>query len=199
MSKLIKELCNIFQITKIQTSSYNPQTNSSCARMNNLANTTRILQARPQSNWVQLLPSIMFAYRSTPATESTQLSPFMILFRRECHLPIDTELLPQTEETKSNQPLEQIMQNFAITRKIAAENIKASRANYKASLIRKRKPQPIGKDKRFGFTVQRRQLDCLKKCAINGLDQYCSEWPVSVGPCFPPCCPHEQKKRETGF
>ena len=139
MSKLIKELCNIFQITKIQTSSYHPQTNASCERMNSFIWQTLRAYCKPdQSNWVQLLPSIMFAYRSTPATESTQLSPFMILFGRECHLPIDTELLPQTEENiKSMQPLEHIMQNFDITRKIATENIKAAQAKYKSQFDKK--------------------------------------------------------------
>ena len=128
MSKLIKELCNIFQITKINTSSYHPQTNASCERMNSFIWQSLHAYCKPdQSDWVQLLPSIMFAYRSTPATESTQLSPFMILFGRECRLPIDTSILPTPHtELGQHQSLELIVKNFDIARQIATENIKAA-------------------------------------------------------------------------
>ena len=40
MSKLVKEICKIFQITKINTCSYNPQGNGTAERFNSVINQT---------------------------------------------------------------------------------------------------------------------------------------------------------------
>jgi transposase InsO family protein len=83
MSKLIKELCKLFQITKIETSSYHPQTNSAVERMNSvIIQTLRKYCSADQENWPSILPSILMAYRMTPCTQSTQYSPFFLMFGR---------------------------------------------------------------------------------------------------------------------
>ena len=174
MSKLIKELCNIFQITKVQTSSYHPQTNASCERMNSFIWQTLRAYCKPdQSDWVQLLPSVMFAYRSTPATESTQLSPFMILFGRECHLPIDTALLPRTDQAStSDHTLERIMHNFDTTRKIARDNIKAAQEKYKSQYDKKSKTPSYQEGQKVWLYCAKRQVGLSPKMCHKWLGPY---------------------------
>ena len=85
-----------------------------------------------QDDWPELLPSIMMAYRMTPATQSTQHSPFFLLFGREMRLPIDTSLTPKsTLSANFKTHLSNVLQNLEIARKIAAENIKNAQEKYK--------------------------------------------------------------------
>jgi hypothetical protein len=41
------------------------------------------------------LPSVMMAFRMSPSTQSTQFSPYYMLFGKEMPLPIDTALIPE--------------------------------------------------------------------------------------------------------
>ena len=83
MSKVMKHICNIFQITKEATSSYYPETNAACERMKSLIQQTlRKYIDEKQDNWPKLLQSIMWSYRAKPCTESTQYSPYFLLFRK---------------------------------------------------------------------------------------------------------------------
>ena len=72
MSKLIAELCNIFQITKVNTSSYHPQTNSSAECFNQqIIQHLKMYCSKQQTTWPDLLSSIMLAYRATPVMSQT--------------------------------------------------------------------------------------------------------------------------------
>ena len=96
MSKLVKALCEMLEITRHHTSSYHPQTNSTVERVSStLAQTLRAYINKEQTNWPSLLPSIMMAFRSSPCSESTQFTPFHLLFGREMNLPVDTSLIPK--------------------------------------------------------------------------------------------------------
>ena len=133
MSKLIKELCKIFQITKVETSSYHPQTNAACERMNSsILQTLRIYCDKNQTTWPKFLPSIMKGYRVSPATQSTQYSPHYLVFGREPKLPIDTALLPPAIPGKDAQAhLNEIISQHGLARAIAKENIAKAKMKYK--------------------------------------------------------------------
>ena len=133
MAKLVKALSELFEIKRYYTSPYHPMTNGMTECKN-----TYILQALrayckgQQDDWPEILPGIMMAYRSTPATQSTQYSPFFMLYGREMRLPIDTVLQPKDhlpQDCKVH--LSRILQNLEVCRKLAGQNIKEAQDKYK--------------------------------------------------------------------
>ena len=93
MPQLVKALCAMFNVKRKLTSSYHPQTNSACERMNSFILSSLRTYVRPdQLDWPTLLPGIMMAYCHTPATNSTEFSPFYILFNQTMRTPLDTEI-----------------------------------------------------------------------------------------------------------
>ena len=96
MSKLVSALCELFSIKRYYSSSYHPQTNSTVERANsNLSKTLAAYVDENQMNWHELIPTVMMAFRSTPATESTGFSPYQLLFGKQMTLPVDIELMPR--------------------------------------------------------------------------------------------------------
>ena len=133
MSKLIAAMCELFQIIRHFTSSYHPQCNSTVERANSvILQGFRTYCKDKQDDWPEILPSIMMAHRMTPCTQSSQESPFFLLFGREMHVPIDTALLPKDNLAQDHKiHLSNVLKQLETTRKIATENIKAAQARYK--------------------------------------------------------------------
>ena len=125
MSNLLKEICSILGITKLSTSSYHAACNAQVERMNSVVlQKLRIYGNKEQTDWAQLLPSIMFSYRTTPAIDSTNYSPYFILFGKECRMPLDTELIPSTHlNHTTEQHLSRILDNQRMIRELVSENI----------------------------------------------------------------------------
>ena len=133
MSKLTAAMCELFQITRHYCSSYHPQSNSHVERANSIIlQAFRIYCKDKQDDWPEILPSVMMAHRMTPCTQSSQESPFFLLFGREMHLPIDTALLPKDNLAQDHKiHLNNVLHQLETTRKIATENIKAAQVKYK--------------------------------------------------------------------
>lgn len=133
MSKLVQALAELFDIKRHFTSPYHPMTNGLTESKNSyILQALRAYCKGQQDDWPELLPGIMMAYRSTPATQSTQFSPFFMLYGREMRLPIDTVLQPKDHLTQDHKVhLSRILQNLEVCRKIAGENIKAAQEKYK--------------------------------------------------------------------
>ena len=133
MSKSVKEICKIFQITKINTCSYNPQGNATAERFNSVINQTlRIYCHEDQARWPELLPSLMLAYRSFVATQSSQYSPFFLLYGRECRFPLDIALVPSAGLGRTiNEHIEDFLEKLEFVHDIAKENIQLAQKKYK--------------------------------------------------------------------
>ena len=92
MSKVVQSLCNLFKIKRYHTSSFHPQTNSTCERYNSfIAQTLRAYINDAQDNWPELLPGILMAFRLTPA-KGSKFAPHKLLFGRDMSLPFDTSV-----------------------------------------------------------------------------------------------------------
>jgi len=133
VSRLVSALCDIFQVTRIRTSSFPPQTNGLCERQNaTISQTLRAYCQEHQDNWHDLLHSITMAFRMSPGVQITGYSPFQILFGREMKLPIDVALLPQENIKKApKQHIEDILKKLSITRQIVRENLQENQDKMK--------------------------------------------------------------------
>ncbi|CAG2190886.1 unnamed protein product [Mytilus edulis] len=141
VSNLVKALSELFNIKRHLTSSYHPQTNGACERMNSvILQALRAYTKDQQDDWYDVLPGILMAYRATPATQSTDYSPFFLLYGREMTLPIDTALIPKDRLAQDHKIfLSRILQNLETSRKIAAKNIKQAQERYKQQYDKKSK------------------------------------------------------------
>ena len=139
MSKLISALCEIFQVTRHHTSSYHPQTNSACERMNSvIAQSLRAYCHENQKDWPQKLPGIMMAYRMGISTQSTQFSPYFLVFGREMLVPFDTAITPKQNLAKNAKiHLKAVLDNLEDARVIAKENIHKAQEKYKTQYDKK--------------------------------------------------------------
>ena len=89
-SKLMDHLCAALQIHKTKTPAYRPQANGLCERMNRtVCGMLSSFQGYfKDEEWDTILPYLMSAYRRS-VHESTGLTPNMMVFGRECALPIE--------------------------------------------------------------------------------------------------------------
>lgn len=133
LSKMVAALCELFNVKRVHTSAYHPQTNATVERMNAvIAQGIRVYLDEHQERWSTFLPGILMAYRSAPATQSTKYSPYFMVFGREMMLPIDVALLPKTSMgINAQEHIREILENLESTRKIARDNMEEAQKRYK--------------------------------------------------------------------
>ena len=133
MSKLVKAVSSLFQVTRHHTSSYHPQTNSTCERLNSTINQSiRAYCPTEQSNWPSKIPGILIAHRMTPATRSTSYSPYYMLFGTDMQMPLDTALKPQEKlPSETEKQLQYVKENLEIAHKIATERVEKAQEKSK--------------------------------------------------------------------
>ena len=101
LSKVVAEVCKIFQIQKVNTSSYHPQTDGLVERFNStLCQSLSIYVSKKQKDWDDFAPLILFAHR-TCVLNAIGDSPFYVLYGREPRLPIDVKYLPPAADDLS--------------------------------------------------------------------------------------------------
>ena len=126
MSHLILALCEIFNVTKHFTSAYHPQSNSFCERNNRtIIQAIRAYTDKDQNNWPTLISGILMALRNSPCTQSTDHSPYYMVFGKEMRLPFDTQVLPRDDlQKEAKQYINKILHNLKITQEIAESNVR---------------------------------------------------------------------------
>ena len=133
IGKIMQSLCSLFQITKLNTSAYHPQTNSTVERFNSyLGATLRAMCGDTNTHkWDTYLYGALSAFRITPSTQSTQFSPYFLLFKRECRLPIEIALTPpQNLGVSAAECIHDIVDTFNETQKLVKENVQKARDKY---------------------------------------------------------------------
>ena len=138
-SHLISALCEIFSVKRNFTSAYHPMSNSACERFHSYLKTSlRTYVKDDQSDWPDLLPGILMAYRMTPAMRSTEYSPYYLLFGIQPTLPLDTTLIPKPSLSAPHKVrLTSIIKNLQVARTIAKENIERNLSKNKTLYDRK--------------------------------------------------------------
>lgn len=85
-NELIKKLADKFGFTKIRTTAYHPEANGKIERWHRTMKAA--LMAYGDSNWVKILPIILFGLRNAINTE-TGVSPAQLTFGQRLRLPAD--------------------------------------------------------------------------------------------------------------
>ena len=133
LSNLMKDVCELTGIKKVNTTASHPQTDGLVENFN------RTLQAMIAkysavhgSNWDEFLPRLLFAYR-TKCHESTGESPFYLLYGRDARIPIEETLSfersPYTVDV-DDYKLE-LASSLADAWRVASENLKRSQTRQK--------------------------------------------------------------------
>ena len=90
--ELVSEVCRLMGIEKTFTTSFHPQGNGRCERVNRtmLAMLSKYLD-ESHTEWDRHLPLLVLAYRAQ-VHRSIGYSPFFMMFGREPRLPVDAEI-----------------------------------------------------------------------------------------------------------
>lgn len=118
LSKIVEEVLRACSVIHRTTSPYHPQTNGMTERFNRtLADMLAMYISPDHRNWDKVLPFITFAY-NTAVQNTTQFSPFFLLYGREVSSILDS-LLPYSPEQSECIPLTEIREHAEQCRQIA--------------------------------------------------------------------------------
>jgi len=98
LSRLLREICKLLGVKKINTTAYHPQTNGLTERFNRTL--TDMLAKRVERNgkdWDTHLPFVLFVYRAS-VQESVKESPFYLLYGCDPRLPTTLEMDTMSHE-----------------------------------------------------------------------------------------------------
>ena len=88
-SELFAEVCRLLAVHKTRTTPYLPRSDGLVERFNRtLQQMLKALVNENRTDWDELLPYVLMAYRSSPQ-ESTGCSPYMLMYGKEMALPVD--------------------------------------------------------------------------------------------------------------
>jgi len=152
-SVLTKETCKLLKIQKLQTSSYHPQANGVCERINKLLiDMLSHFVRKDAKNWDEYVPYAIMAYRAMPHC-STKYSPYYIVFGRDMQPPIEDDLKPQlsTKDSGDNEYEEQVKllaKRLHEANKVAGQQSKLSHETVKRYYDRQAKLEQFNEEER---------------------------------------------------
>ena len=168
-NNLFKELNKLCEITRSRTTPYHPQTNGSCERMNRtLLAMLRTLPETQKSQWHKMVNKMTFAYNAT-RHDTTQYSPYFLMFGRRAKIPLDNIVGKKTETTR-NQFVKSFKQEMEEAYRIAQQHI----AKRKGQDKQRRNSGPVLGALEVGDRV------LIKNLVTGGPGKLRSHWEQSV-------------------
>ena len=139
LSHLMRDVCRILGIKKLNTTAYHPQCNGMVERLyRTLKAMLRKHAGRFGLQWDQFLPGALWAYRNTPH-ESTKEKPSFLLFGMDLRSPSQAALFPPSSLTPTTVEdyREELITSLSVARELAAASIKESQYQSKQRYDRK--------------------------------------------------------------
>ena len=100
LSALVKEVCQLLNVTKVNTSGYHPRTDGLVEKFNSTLINMISKCCERNKDWDKQLPYLLFAYRAN-VQDSTKESPFFLLYGRDPRIPSESALNYKSELTSS--------------------------------------------------------------------------------------------------
>ena len=167
-SAVIKELCKLTGVQKSRTTPYHPAGNGQCERLNQtLMNMLGTLEDHQKSNWKEYVPIITHAYNST-RHESTNYSPFYLMFGRHPRLPIDLAMGIQDNNDDGDVPqyVKQLKEKLEHAYKLASQEGERASGRHKKNYDRRVR----------GATVTVGDRVLVRKVALQGRQKLANKW-----------------------
>ena len=141
LSQLMKEVCEVLGVKKVNTTAYHPQTDGLIEWFNRTL--TSMLSKKVQqdgSDWDLHLPYVLFAYRAS-IQESTQESPFFLLHGRDPRLPsaLNMEVSELQNKIDLDTYKEELMTGLVEAWKLAKKHVQQAQKVQKKYYDRKTK------------------------------------------------------------
>ena len=139
VSSVVAETCRLFQIDRVHTAPYRPQTNGLIEKVQATICKNLAMYVNPShTDWDVYLKGICYAYNTTICTESTQFVPFYLMYGRLPLNPIDTVVLPNFHK---NDNVKESIVKLQEAREIARQNIVEAQTVMKQRFDEKANPQ----------------------------------------------------------
>ena len=139
-SKLMKELCELSGMAKSRTTPYHAAGNGTTERWNKtLLDMLGTLDPDQKTDWKSHIGPLVHAYNSTKH-ESTNISPYYLMFGRQPRLAIDVVLglaQPGDAETNYSKYIEDLKKKLTSAYKLADEKSRVAKARQKKYFDRK--------------------------------------------------------------
>ena len=137
MGHLISNLCELYGVQKLRTSSYQAQTNGQVERMNQtIIRMISKLEQDKKARWSEHLPEMLAAYNGTHSAV-TGYSPYFLLFGRKSRMPMDC-LFPTLHDSPHQAKMEvsvvamqkRLKEAFAVARHLTSQEAARQRHYY---------------------------------------------------------------------
>ena len=139
LSHLMKDLCEMLGIRKLNTTAYHPQCDGMVERFNRTLKTMLQKHASRFGNqWDKYLAGVLWAYRNTPH-DSTKEKPSYLLYGIDLRTPTEAAFLPSTPQqlTDVTDYREELTLSLASARELAAASIRKAQQRYKSGYDKK--------------------------------------------------------------
>ena len=118
LSELSNETYKLMNIKKLNTSGYRPQTNGMVEKFNHtLVQSISQYISIDQRDWDEFLPFACFQYRSCK-NETTNESPYYLLFYRDMKMPLDRVYSKDDEFTSTEAYVKEVTERFRASKEI---------------------------------------------------------------------------------
>lgn len=145
LSHLMKDVCALLGIDKLNTTAYHPQCDGLTERFNRTLKTMlRKQAAKFGRQWDKYLHGVLWAYRNVPH-EATGEKPSYLLFGIDCRTPTDAAFSspePPTPVDVSDYRQE-LITTLAGARDLAAKSVQAAQVKYKKAYDKTHHSQPL--------------------------------------------------------